>query len=158
MEHEPRVRSFLRGSLPTWNDVDEVIQEASLVAWRKFGEFEQGTAFGGWFLTIARFEALKHRRRLTRTPLKFADELWNKLADEAISDAVQVRRQHLETCLKKLPIEKRETLMKVYSPGTVMRELASQSEKSEQAFYKIIQRLRATLLDCISKLSAMEKA
>ncbi len=34
VEHEPRVRSFLRGLLPTWNDVEEVAQEASLVAWR----------------------------------------------------------------------------------------------------------------------------
>ncbi len=57
LEHEPQVRSFLRGLLPAWNDVDEVIQEASLVAWRKFADFQEGTAFGGWFLTIARFEA-----------------------------------------------------------------------------------------------------
>ncbi len=33
VEHEPRVRSFLRGLLPTWHDVEEVTQEASLVAW-----------------------------------------------------------------------------------------------------------------------------
>ncbi|HBO52286.1 MAG TPA: RNA polymerase subunit sigma-70, partial [Planctomycetes bacterium] len=34
VEHEPRVRSFLRGLLPTWHDVEEVAQEASLIAWR----------------------------------------------------------------------------------------------------------------------------
>ena len=55
VEHEPRVRSFLRGLLPTWYEVEEVAQEASLVAWRKFDDFEQGTSFGGWLLTIARF-------------------------------------------------------------------------------------------------------
>jgi RNA polymerase sigma-70 factor (ECF subfamily) len=32
VEHEPRVRSFLRGLLPTWYEVEEVAQEASLVA------------------------------------------------------------------------------------------------------------------------------
>ena len=31
MKHEPRVRSFLRGLLPTWHDVEEVAQEASLI-------------------------------------------------------------------------------------------------------------------------------
>ncbi len=30
VEHAPRVRSFLRGLLPTWHDVEEVTQEASL--------------------------------------------------------------------------------------------------------------------------------
>ena len=93
LEHEPQVRSFLRGLLPTWNDVDEVIQEASLVAWRKFADFEQGTAFGGWFLTIARFEALKHRRRVARTPLVFADDIWDLLEEEAVDkDEPQLQR------------------------------------------------------------------
>ncbi|MDB4490303.1 hypothetical protein N9045_02175 [bacterium] len=50
VEHEPRVRSFLRGLLPTWHEVEEVTQEASLIAWRKFDDFEDGTSFGGWLL------------------------------------------------------------------------------------------------------------
>jgi len=64
LEHEPRVRAFLRGLLPTWQDVDEVTQEASLVAWRKFGDFEEGSSFGGWLLTIACF-AESPRRAVT---------------------------------------------------------------------------------------------
>src|SRR6185503_16986609 len=83
VEHEPRLRSFLRGLLPAWADVEEVAQNASLVAWRKFTEFEQGGNFGGWLLTIARFEALKHRRKAARSPLVFSDDVWELLADEA---------------------------------------------------------------------------
>lgn len=157
LEHEPQVRSFLRGLLPAWNDVDEVIQEASLVAWRKFADFREGTAFGGWFLTIARFEALKYRRRIARTPLVFADDVWALLADEAVDDeSQQTDRRHLEACLGKLPPEKRAVLLQVHAPGVVMRDVAVQSGKSEQAFYKAIQRLRAALLDCVSKSIAME--
>jgi len=157
LEHEPRVRSFLRGLLPTWNDVDEVVQEASLIAWRKYSEFEDGTAFGGWFLTIARFEALKHRRRLAKSPLVFADDLWDLLADEAAEDKQQqIHRRHLEDCLAKLPAEKREVVLRVHTPGVVMRDLAVQSGKSQQAFYKLIQRLRSGLLDCVSKSIATE--
>lgn len=157
MEHEPRVRSFLRGLLPGWNDVDEVIQEASLIAWRKFDQFEQGTAFGGWFLTIARFEALKHRRKLARSPLVFSEEVWTLLADDAITDdAALVRRGHLEACLSQLGDERRDIMLKVHSPGVVIRDVAKQSGRSEAAFYKLIQRLRVVLLDCISKSSAKE--
>ena len=100
VEHEPRVRSFLRGLLPTWHDVEEVAQEASLIAWRKFDKFEQGTSFGGWLLTIARFEALKHRRRVARSPLVFADDVWELLAQEADGEGTQqMHRRHLEGCL-----------------------------------------------------------
>ena len=159
MEHEPSVRAFLRGLLPTWNDVDEVIQNASLIAWRKFDEFEQGTAFGGWFLTIARFEALKHRRKLARTPLKFADDIWNILADQAIErPSPMVRLQHLEVCLGRLRPEQRQLILKAHEPGAVVKEVALQSGKSEQAFYKMVQRLRAVLLNCVSDLSKLENA
>ncbi len=157
MEHEPQVRAFLRGLLPTWNDVDEVIQEASLIAWRKFDDFEPGTAFGGWLLTIARFEALKYRRRLARSPLIFAEDVWELISDEAESEQVDFhRKQHLEYCLGKLSEKQRALIIKVHSPGVVIRELAKSSGKSEHAFYKTVQRLRATVLACVTKKLALE--
>jgi RNA polymerase sigma-70 factor (ECF subfamily) len=159
VEHEPSVRSFLRGLLPTWHDVEEVTQEASLIAWRKFDDFEDGTSFGGWLLTIARFEALKYRRRVARSPLVFADDVWDLLAEEASEEEVQpIRRRHLEDCLGQLERSKRELLLKVHSPGVVMRQVALQSGKSEQAFYKVIQRLRAVVLACVTKALAAENA
>jgi RNA polymerase sigma-70 factor (ECF subfamily) len=152
VEHEPSVRTFLRGLLPTWYDVEEVTQEASLIAWRKFDTFERGTAFGGWLLTIARYEALKYRRRVARSPLVFADDVWDMLAEEASDkEDEQIRRQHLEVCLGRMGSSSRNLLLKVHTAGVVIREAAQQSGKSEQAFYKMIQRLRAVLLDCVSK-------
>lgn len=159
VEHEPRVRLFLRGLLPTWHEVEEVTQEASLIAWRKFDDFEGGTSFGGWLLTIARFEALKYRRRVARSPLVFADDVWNLLAEKARGEEVQaIRRQHLELCLAKLKPSQRDLLLNVHAPGVVMREVALQSGKSEQAFYKVIQRLRAVVLTCVTKAIAAENA
>lgn len=162
LEHQTSVRSFLRGLLPSWEDVDEVAQEASLVAWRKFSDFEDGTSFGGWLLTIARFEALKHRRRHARSRLVFSDELWELLADEAEDEAQSVRwtfrRQCLERCLAKLDSAKRELLLKAHTQGAVIKNMAMQSGKSEQAFYKTIQRLRVVLLNCVSKAVAAEDA
>jgi RNA polymerase sigma-70 factor (ECF subfamily) len=159
VKHEPRVRSFLRGLLPAWHDVEEVAQEASLVAWRKFDDFAEGTSFGGWLLTIARFEALKYRRRMARSPLILAEDIWDMLAEEASrEDVQQIRRRHLEVCLGKLKPAQRDLLVKVHSPGVVMREVAKELGKSEQAFYKLIQRLRAVLLDLVMKEIAAEGA
>ena len=159
MKHEPSVRSFLRGLLPTWHDVEEVAQEASLIAWRKFDDFEVGTSFGGWLLTIARFEALKYRRRVARSPLVFSDDVWDLLAEEDRGEEVQqVRRQHLEVCLEKLGSSKRDLLLHVHTHGVVIRKVAEESGKSEQSFYKVIQRLRAVVLGCVMKEIAMEDA
>ena len=96
---------------------------------------------------------------MARSRLVFVDEVWDLLAEEASGEEVQqIRRQHLEACLGKLEPGKRELLLNVHSPGVVMREVAVQSGKSEQAFYKVIQRLRAVLHDCVLKEIATEGA
>ena len=158
LAHEPRVRSFLRRLLPTGNDVDEVLQEASLIAWRKFSDFERGTAFGGWFLTIARFEALKYRRRMAKSPLIFADDVWELLADEGLERTDTSFQQHLDGCLAKLRAEQRTLILHLHQPGVVIRDVAARSGKSEQALYKVVQRLRESLLDCVTKSIAREGA
>ena len=156
VESEPRMLSYLRGLLPTWHDVEEVAQEASLVAWRKFAQFEEGTNFLGWLLTIARFEALKYRRRVARSPLVFSEDVWELLASEdgATAEPATIRREALEVCLGKLPPVQRQLILQAHVPGARLNEIAAQAGRSEQAFYKTMQRLRAALLECITRTIA----
>lgn len=156
LEHEARVRGFIRGLVPTWNDVDEVLQQASLVAWRKFAEFDPGTNFGSWLMVIARFEALKHRRRVARGPLSFSPEVWDLLAAEADpaahnADLIAERLAALDACLGTLAAHRRQALLEAHTPGVKINELARRLGHGEQAFYKSIQRLRAALLDCMRR-------
>lgn len=156
--HEPGARAYLRGLLPSWHDVDEVMQGTSLVAWRKFGEYQPGTNFGGWLLTIARFEALKHRRQMARSPLVFSEDVWELLAHEADAEppVSEARRAALEQCLGKLPAAQRELVLKAHTPGVRLNEVAHSSGRSEPAFYKAIQRLRLALLECIDRTVTRE--
>ena len=75
--HEGRLRGFLRTLLSDWDDVDEVMQETSIIAWRKFAQFDVSTNFMAWAAAIARFEALKHRRKQARDRLVFNDEIFD---------------------------------------------------------------------------------
>ncbi len=151
LAHETRARGFLHSLLPSWTDVDDALQEASLVAWRKFEQFETGTSFLNWFLTIARFEALKLRRKHARSPLILSEEVLDLIADEGLEEAPALERERsaLEVCLAKLPVPQRELLDASYRPGVKFHEVAAQTGKSAQALYKTIQRLRAALLSCI---------
>jgi RNA polymerase sigma-70 factor (ECF subfamily) len=163
LEHEPRVRGFIRGLVPTWNDVDEVVQQASLVAWRKFAQFDPQTNFGSWLMVIARFEALKHRRRVARGPLSFSADVWEILAAEAdpaahAAESIERRRATLEECLALLGADRRRAVLEAHAPGVRMNELARRLGRGEQAFYKMIQRLRAALLDCMRRRLAAEGA
>ncbi len=149
--HEAHLRGFLRALLPAWDDVDEVMQQTSLVAWRKFSQFERGTNFMAWAAAIARFEALKHRRARSRDRLVFSPEVLDLIADEAAHEPEAFVRERvaLEGCLGKLDAASRELLRLSYQPGAKFHEVAARASKSVQGYYKTIQRLRARLLDCI---------
>jgi RNA polymerase sigma-70 factor (ECF subfamily) len=161
LAHESRVRGFIRGLVPTWNDVDEVLQQASLVAWQKFAAFDPHTDFGRWLMVIARFEALKHRRRAARGPRCFSHETWELLASEADpashdGNRIARRRAALEECLAGLAEHRRQALLEAHMPGVRIGALARRLGQREQAFYKTIQRLRATLLDCMRRRLSAE--
>ncbi len=53
--NEPALRAFTRSLLPSWDDAVEVMQNTSLVLWRKFDTFDQNTEFLKWAFVVARF-------------------------------------------------------------------------------------------------------
>lgn len=158
--HEAHLRSFLRSLLSSWTDVDEVMQEASLTAWRKFDSFELNSNFLAWMAAIARFEALKHLRARSRERLVFSDEVIELIANEGAAEADVLERQRaaLERCLERLGAPARELLQIAYRPGVKLHEAAAQSGKSVEAFYKTVQRLRSRLLECIQQETREEFA
>ena len=70
MRHDRAIRAYLRSLLPASTDVDEVMQEVGVVAWRKFGELDDPNNFRRWVCVIARYEVLMHRRKKSSRPLR----------------------------------------------------------------------------------------
>ncbi|NNC87597.1 MAG: hypothetical protein HKN82_03950 [Akkermansiaceae bacterium] len=72
--HEPELRAFLRTLLPTWEAVDDVLQEASVVMWKKLDQLEDEGGFLPWAKVIVRFKALQARRTVARDRLVLSEE------------------------------------------------------------------------------------
>jgi RNA polymerase sigma-70 factor, ECF subfamily len=153
LQHERKGRVYARTLLSSWQDVDEVMQETSLVAWRKFGEFDPQSNFAAWLATILRFEAMKWRRTKHRDRLIFSEQLIQLLADEGLEDFDILERQRtvLETCMARLNDTHRRLLQLSYGSGRSFREIAEKTGYSAGAFYKVLQRLRTVLLKCIER-------
>jgi RNA polymerase sigma-70 factor, ECF subfamily len=149
--YEPAIRGFVRSLFPATQHADEILQETSLVLWRKFADFEDGTDFLAWALTIARFEALKFRRKLARDRHVFSPELLATLAEEAATEIElrQEERRALEQCIQKLPQKQRDLIRAAYVPGVTIKEVAERVGRSATSLYKVLNRLRLLLLKCI---------
>ena len=158
LRHEPMVRAAIRAVVHRAEDVDEVMQSVSLVAWRKFDSLTDHDGFGRWACVIARYEVLKFLRSRARDRLLLDESLVEKILTESEDeDAVRRRRLSLlERCLKKLPQERRELLLHVYSPGCTTRAVAERLGKSEDSLYQLLRRLRLELKRCVEQELAGE--
>jgi RNA polymerase sigma-70 factor (ECF subfamily) len=152
VRHEQALRAYARVIVPTWDAVDEVIQEASVVMWRKLDQLDSHENFLPWAKVIVRFEALRARRNVARDRLVFSEELLSMLAEEAAAtedEDLERDKVALMRCLKKLTSAYQELLLAPYTGSGRVKELAEQSGRSINSLYKLLGRLRAKLQECI---------
>jgi RNA polymerase sigma-70 factor (ECF subfamily) len=155
---EPELRAFVRSCLPRPQDVDEVMQEVSLVAWRKFGDLDDRGRFAPWACLIARYEILKYRRAHARNRLLLDESVIEAIADEAAAEMPlhQRRLEALEACFEKLAPARRELVLTAYTAGTSQKDLARQLGRTEGALYQLLSRIRQELWRCVELTLAKE--
>ena len=151
-KHEPEIRAFIRASLPSSHDVAEVMQNVSLIAWKKFSQLDDAeTGFAPWACVIARFEILKYRRGLARDRFVLDEDVIKQLCEEGETETALRSQQiaQLEVCLEKLPQERRDFVIEAYRPGVSIKALAQQRGKRPDALYQLLRRIRQELEACI---------
>lgn len=158
--HHASLMSFILSLRPNWADAEDLMQQTSVVLWRKFGEYRDGSSFLAWACQVARFLVLNHARKAGRDRHVFSAELLELLAREGESDAerLQAQRVALSRCLEKLDARGRDVLQACYQAGTSIKDAARRLGSSPNAVYKTLNRLRELLLDCVRRNAAEEGA
>lgn len=154
--HEPELRAYVRSCFPKAQEVDDVMQEVSIAALRKFSTLDDHSAFGAWACLIARYEMLTARRRFARDRLVLSEDVVKLLADEGAAELPlrQLQLQTLDHCVESLPRERREIALAAYAKDTKIRELAAQLKRSEGAMYQLLSRIRKELHRCMERALA----
>jgi RNA polymerase sigma-70 factor (ECF subfamily) len=86
--YEPMALGFVVTLVSSWDDATEIMQEASVVAWRKFDEFQPGTNFLSWLCHIAELKVRGLYTRRKRERLQFNDELVSQSAEMQLEVSV----------------------------------------------------------------------
>lgn len=157
--HYPRLQFYVTALLPTANDASDVLQETSMVLWRKFDTFELGTNFFAWACKIARFQVMKFRERQGRSARLFDTSLLEKLAVEAGNEnlARSVPLLALENCVGKLSELDRSLIRRRYQPGVTVQQLAADFGRTANSLSKSLGRIRRALLECVDRTLAHER-
>jgi RNA polymerase sigma-70 factor (ECF subfamily) len=152
--NEQALRIYARALVPTWDAVDDILQEASVVMWRKLDQLDSPANFLPWAKVIVRFEALRARRNFARDRLVFSEELLGMLAhesDEAAEDVLALEKIMLKRCLGRMLAAHQELLLAPYAGDGQVKKLAKDSRRSSNSLYKLLGRLRLKLHHCIEQ-------
>ncbi|MCI0485158.1 MAG: sigma-70 family RNA polymerase sigma factor [Blastocatellia bacterium] len=102
--YAPMVHGILLARVP-WSEVDDLVQDVFLMAFRKLDTLREDAAFGGWLAMIARNRAMDFHRRTQKT-----EPLPEDVALENQSEA-EVEAARALAAIRELPEAYRETLI-----------------------------------------------
>jgi RNA polymerase sigma-70 factor (ECF subfamily) len=163
-EHS-RLRAFI-GSMGVRADaVDDLAQDALLVAFEKLDTFDRaiGSDFGAWVRGIARKLVANAARKAVRRDQILSDHLTELLLKvepaqrHPLTETAEIDRlESLNECLKKLPDHSRQIIHMHYFQEFSTGAIASRLEKTANGVRQTLFRIRQLLLECIERRIAEE--
>ena len=150
---EPRIYAFVRSAVFSSVDADDVLQEVSIVLWKKFDEFEKGSRFDSWAMEVTRIQILRFRQKKGRDRLVFGEELLGLIAEDSVGTREQLeeKRNALRKCLAQQDDADLTVLAKRYKEGMTGRAIAKFLGKSESAVSRALNRIHTNLLLCLRR-------
>lgn len=152
-EHQSGLRAFIRalGAEEAW--VDDLAQEAFLVAYRRLDHFEPGTDFGKWLRSIARFLVANERRKEIRRsrllPFAIVDLLLQSESADSPEPDVTRFLPELRECVDQLPARSREMLRRRYAANDNATTLARRLGMNADTVRQQLLRIRLAVKQCI---------
>jgi RNA polymerase sigma-70 factor (ECF subfamily) len=153
-EHERWLASYVYSLLPGAAEADDILQECKVVMWKQFARFAAGTNFRAWARTIALHQVLNHRRAEQRRPYAVLDREFIEAVAAEIdrrSDELDLQSEVLKQCLKKLPEAHRAIVVWRYYEDCGVEEIAAKTDRSVEAVYRLLSRIRRVLSECIQR-------
>ncbi|MDA7632764.1 sigma-70 family RNA polymerase sigma factor [bacterium] len=150
IQHEPELLRCVLVAVPNRSDARDIMQECSVALWRRFSSYDEKRAFVGWALGFVRIEIRRFLRRSsqrTRLTERAAELLLQDMQTHA--EELGARERNLKHCIVRLQDDHRELIRGYYYEERSIGELSHKSGRSVDAIYKLLQRIRQRLHECI---------
>jgi RNA polymerase sigma-70 factor, ECF subfamily len=157
--HQRQLLGYIFTLVRNMDDAEDLLQQTSLILWRKFDDYQPGTDFMRWACCIAHLEVLSFLRRRQRDSLHLDEQLLMQLADTRLGRAKRYEqyREGLQRCRERLTATDRELLELCYGGTLSTKEIAVKLDRSADSIYHSLQRIRRVLFDCITRVVAQEE-
>lgn len=156
--NQSRIHSYILGLVLSTTDADDLLQETTIVMWKKFDEFEPGTNFVAWALAIARYQILNYYRKQGRNVISLDQETMEAIAPQAEEFVQQTdnRVDMLKQCIQKLESKDKHMVSLRYNREMTVHTIAEMLGKKEKTIYKALARIQTILARCVRLHLSME--
>lgn len=126
LEHIDSLYNVAIGMAQNRQDAEDLVQEATLRAYRFYHKFKRGTNFKAWIITILRNIYINEYRKRTKEPEKVEfEEVKDFISSPQISGAQEeIFGEAIKALIAKLPEELKTTLTLFYVEGFSYKEIA----------------------------------
>ena len=146
---QQRLLSYIYRRVANREQAQEVLQQTNLVLCRKADDFELGTNFNAWAVTVARYQILSHRKNVARERLVFSDEVFSVVDDRGEESLFhEERKRILSFCYGKLSQVNQELMKLRYQDGLSFQQVADELNKQISAVKVQVHRIRLNLKKC----------
>ena len=159
-KYYPRVKAYITSRLIASHQVEDLTQEAFLVAWNRIDTYSGRGEFGSWLVGIAHILVHNHWRRQKNQQqglerLKLKAEVHDKLFDLPANDIQSLQKNEtlnrLYQCIEKLPSSTQSVVKARYFDKEQIKSIAARLGKNANAITKLLLRAKNQLRICLEK-------
>jgi RNA polymerase sigma-70 factor, ECF subfamily len=149
---QSRLYRFVASLVAHRSDAEDLFQKTCLTAWEQRAAHDPSKDLFPWLCGIARNHVRHHFRSRSRGLLHLAPDVVEQLADQQLRETAREerRQQALDGCLGKLAAADRALLEGYYRDERPVRDVAASLGRSPDSVFKLLQRLRGALYDCVN--------
>lgn len=148
-----RIYSYLIIMIHNRDSAEELVQETAAVLWSKFDEYEEGTNFGAWAISIARLKALEFLRKRKKSQMIFDNRFYEIVSEQAAksSEDLPIHIEALRKCFEKLSGNQKKLLSMRFKKNISIKNISQVTGRPLGSLYHSFSKLTRGLRNCIDK-------
>jgi RNA polymerase sigma-70 factor, ECF subfamily len=151
-----RILRFIHTLVPNLSEAEDILQETSVILWKKWPQFERDRDFVKWACGIARLEVFRMLRQRKRGGLYLSEVVLTQVADLALSEAhnnvrFEAGETALAACIQELQDSDRQILTLRYQHDKTVQQIAEECRRPKSTVHDLLGKIRRQLLRCVRR-------
>jgi RNA polymerase sigma-70 factor (ECF subfamily) len=159
LPNQKRILGYILTYVPNYTDADDILQNTLSILWKKFDQYEPGTDFLAYAVTIAKYEIMNYYRVCRKSgKLYLGDPVQQVLERESpsIDPHFNTRVEALKECIKKLSADETHLVQLRYEEEMPLSRIGQRLGISPPAALKKLSHIHSRLIRCIRLRLAFE--